>query len=89
MLANIRVILLRPRLVDRQWLLVALASWAALQMAAIAYGRAAGPDASRYFDLYTTGVLLNGACLLYLVQAFSKACLRDHKAAPLSHFGCC
>jgi hypothetical protein len=56
-LVNIRVILLRRRLVDRQWLLVALASWAALQMAAIAYGRAAGPEPSRYFDLYTTAVL--------------------------------
>ena len=47
--------------------LVALGGWTALQIAAIAYGRAAVPMAPRYFDTYVFGTILNAACLLYLI----------------------
>ena len=52
---------------DRRWFLVALGGWIALQIAAIAYGRAAVPMAPRYFDTYVLATILNAACLLYLI----------------------
>ncbi len=57
----------RPPLHDRRWFLIALGGWTALQIAAIAYGRAAGPLAPRYLDTFALGTILNAACLLYLI----------------------
>jgi hypothetical protein len=78
-LATIHVIRLRPLLNDRRWFLVALSIWVALQCAAIAYGRASAPNASRYLDLYVIAILLNGACLSYLVQTYRETWLRDKR----------
>ena len=77
--ASIRVVRLRPPLADPQWRLPALAGWALLEMAAIAYGRAAGTTASRYFDLYLLAVLVNGASLLYLLRVFRESWLNGRK----------
>jgi hypothetical protein len=76
LLVSIHVIRLRPPLADRRWLLVALAGWAALQAAAVAYGRATGPTGSRYLDVFAIALLLNGVCLLYLLSIFKESWLR-------------
>jgi hypothetical protein len=77
LLVSIHVIRLRPSLADRRWLLLALAGWAALQAAAIAYGRATGhPTSSRYLDVFAIALLLNGVCLLYLLRIFKESWLR-------------
>jgi len=60
----------RPPLTDRRWLAIALVGWVTLQALAIAYGRAAAGTAPRYLDLLAVGLLLNGACLLYLLSAY-------------------
>src|SRR5262249_30554620 len=73
------VIRLRPLLKDGQWFFVALSIWAALQLSAIAYGRATAAMAPRYFDFYAIGILLNGACLLYLVKSYSGTWLRGKR----------
>jgi hypothetical protein len=56
----------RPGIDDRRWCLLGLGAWVALQIAALAYGRAGGVWASRYFDIFTVGLLVNGACALAL-----------------------
>jgi hypothetical protein len=56
----------RPAVDDRRWCLLGLGAWVALQIAALAYGRAGGVWASRYFDIFTVGLLVNGACALLL-----------------------
>jgi hypothetical protein len=45
-------------------------------MAATAYARAAAPSTSRYLDLFSMFLLLNGACLLYLFGVFQQSGLR-------------
>jgi hypothetical protein len=74
------MIRLRPPLADRRWLLLAFAGWAILQMAATAYARAAAPSSSRYLDLFSIFLLINGACLLYLFGDFKKSRQRDRIA---------
>jgi len=76
LLASIYVIRQRPPLADRRWLLVALTGWVALQAAATAYGRATGPTASRYLDVFAIALPLNEACLLHFWHAPEKAWLR-------------
>jgi hypothetical protein len=56
----------RPAIDDRRWCLLGLGAFVALQIAALAYGRAGGVWASRYFDIFTIGLLVNGACALTL-----------------------
>ena len=80
LLVSIQVIRLRPPLADRRWFLLAVAGLATLQMAATAYARAAAPSSSRYLDLFTIFLLLNGACLLYLFGDFKKSRQRDRIA---------
>ncbi len=57
----------RPAPDDRRWYLVALGVWIALQIGTLAYARAAGVWASRYFDIFTVGIVVNAACVLTLV----------------------
>lgn len=76
LLFSIHVIRLRPPLADRRWFLLAFAGWTTLQAAATAYARAAGPSLSRYLDLFSIFLLLNGACLLYLLSVFKQSGLR-------------
>jgi hypothetical protein len=68
LLTSVSVIRLRPPLDDRRWLLVALTGWAALQTAAIAYGRATAPTSSRYLDVLAVALVLNCGCLLVLLR---------------------
>ncbi|HEY1473841.1 MAG TPA: hypothetical protein VGF53_07130 [Pseudolabrys sp.] len=70
LLVGIQVIRQRPPLADRRWLLLAFAGWAALQAATIAYARSASPIASRYLDLFSIFLLLNGVCVFYLVGVY-------------------
>ncbi|NIJ40702.1 hypothetical protein FHS78_000978 [Parvibaculum indicum] len=51
-----------------QWTLLAFAFWLGGQWITLAYGRAAGPTASRYRDTLLLGPLLNMAAVLYLAQ---------------------
>ena len=66
---SIYVIWLRPPLANRRWFVVALTVWTVLQAVVLAYGRSVGPTASRYLDVFTVGVVLNFACLLYALSA--------------------
>jgi hypothetical protein len=60
------VVLRPPSIDDRRWCLLGLGAWVTLQIAALAYGRAGGVWASRYFDIFTVGLMVNGACALML-----------------------
>lgn len=65
---SIRIVWLRPPLNDRCWLLVAFAGLAVLQSVTLAYGRAADPTASRYINTFVITLIINYACLLYLLN---------------------
>ena len=58
----------RPPADDRRWFLLALVVWTLGQAVSIAYGRAVGPLASRYMDLFAIGILVNFACLISIAQ---------------------
>jgi hypothetical protein len=58
----------RPGVTDRRWCLLGLGAWVALQMIAISYGRATAVWASRYYDIFTFGLVVNGACALALMR---------------------
>jgi hypothetical protein len=64
-----RLLRRRPPVSDRHWLLLGLAGWIGLQLAAAAYGRSVNPLQTRYFDIFLVGVLLNAGCLFRLVLA--------------------
>ncbi len=50
------------------WFCLALGGWVLAQHASLAYGRAVGIDSSRYLDLKTTGLIVNFAALLALLE---------------------
>jgi len=63
-----------PSLGARGWFVVGLGIWLAAQMASIAYGRAVGILASRYFDIVLIGLPLNYVALrLLLCEANAKS----------------
>lgn len=68
-LVSIYVIWLRPPLADRRWLVVALTAWAVLQAIAVAFGRSVFPVSARYLEVFTVGIVVNFACLLYALGA--------------------
>ena len=70
-----------PPIDDRRWCLLGLGAWVALQIAALAYGRAGSVWASRYFDIFTVGLLVNGACALVLWRMSAR---RAPQASRLS-----
>jgi len=69
-LASVQVISLRPALSDRRWRLVALTGWLMLQVASVAYARAVVSITARYLDLFSIGLLVNAASLLYLLDVY-------------------
>jgi hypothetical protein len=68
-LTSVGVIRARPAIADGHWFFVAMTIWSILQIAAIAYGRGVASITARYLDVYTIGLLVNAACLFYLVSA--------------------
>jgi hypothetical protein len=68
LLATWRLVLERTSLADNRWVFLAFGAWLALQIVAVAYGRAAWTQAPRYVDLFAAGLLLNGACVLSFVR---------------------
>jgi hypothetical protein len=68
-LTSIMVVRSRPGISDRVWLFAAMTVWAVLQAATVAYGRGAASITARYLDLYSIGLLVNAACLFYLVSS--------------------
>jgi len=62
----------RPPTTDKIWLFVSLAFWMGMQASSIAYGRADRVLSPRYLDLVALGVLVNFACLLWLVGNYSR-----------------
>jgi hypothetical protein len=58
-----------PAASSRQWLLLGLIIWVIAQAVSIAYGRAVGPLAPRYRDLFAILIFVNFGCFaLHLVQ---------------------
>ncbi len=53
---------------DHSWFIFSLCLWVAGQILAVAYGRSSGILSSRYLDLLAIGILLNGYCLLFVLQ---------------------
>jgi hypothetical protein len=53
------------------WLVLALAGWVAMQMVSLAYGRAVGANAPRYYDISLVLLPLDFAALLWLTNAES------------------
>jgi hypothetical protein len=68
-LTSADIILSRPPLADRRWLLVGLTAWMMLLIAATAYARAAASITGRYIDMFALGLPVNAACFLYLLEA--------------------
>ena len=58
----------KPSAFDHSWFVFALCLWVVGQIIAIAYGRSTGVLSSRYLDLFAIGLLLNGYCLLLMLQ---------------------
>lgn len=58
--------------------------WVFLQTASLAYGRATDVHASRYLDVIVVGVVINVACLLYLVQSTAHRHVQRTAAGWLS-----
>ncbi|HEX5210335.1 MAG TPA: hypothetical protein VFW22_01190 [Pseudolabrys sp.] len=67
-LTSVGVIRARPAQADRRWFLVAMTFWTVWQISAVAYGRGVASITARYLDLYSVGLLVNAACLFYLVS---------------------
>jgi hypothetical protein len=63
---GIFVLVRRPPRQDPAWFLAALGAWSTLAMAALAYGRANHPLASRYTDGLAFGLMISLASALYL-----------------------
>ncbi|MEI7824732.1 MAG: hypothetical protein WCI01_05490 [Chlorobiaceae bacterium] len=62
------------------WFVVALCLWVTGQIFAIAYGRSSWILTSRYLDLFAIGILLNGYCLLFMLQGEESVELLINKA---------
>jgi hypothetical protein len=60
------IVISRPAATDGRWYYVVLLAWLILQLASLAYGRAARPLESRYIDFLAAGVVLNFAIIVYL-----------------------
>jgi hypothetical protein len=58
----------RPPLSHPLWLLLGLAGWIGALLAAAAYGRGMSALETRYSDIFIIGVVLNAACLFWLVR---------------------
>ncbi len=58
----------KPPVDDHSWFVFSLCLWIAGQILAVAYGRSSGILSSRYLDLLAIGFLLNGYCLLDMLQ---------------------
>ena len=76
LLVSIHIAKLRPHLTDRRWLVPTLTGWTALQVLAMAYGRATGPLEPRYLDMYAILLLLNAVCVLYFVGLSRSSWMR-------------
>ena len=57
------------------WVLLALGLWNALQFAALAYGRAAMSEASRYLDIRALGLIINFICAAIISDTGRKRLL--------------
>ena len=76
----IRQLQKKPSADDHSWFVFSLCLWIAGQILAVAYGRSSGILSSRYLDLFAIGFLLNGYCLLVMLQEagrsrFLKSCV--------------
>jgi len=65
-----------PQREDGSWFLFLMGLWVLGQLLAICYSRAAMPITSRYVDLFTLGLLLNGLCVFRHEQERSDAAAR-------------
>ena len=57
---------------DYSWFVFALSLWACALIFATAYSRGSGILTSRYLDMFSIGFLLNGYCLLYMLQEYGN-----------------
>lgn len=64
-------LLTRRPATDSAWFLISLGLWGVAQSVAIAYGRAAGYEASRYSDNSSITLVVGFACLLHLHGALT------------------
>jgi hypothetical protein len=61
-----------PPITDRRWLPVALIGWVVLQAVALAYSRT-DVTTSRYLDVLAVGLVVNVACILYLLSTHAES----------------
>jgi hypothetical protein len=73
---------------NRAWLIVAVALWVGLQLAAAAYARSGQIVGSRYLDIYMIGIVAQFAALLMLLRAAS-ARIRSPLVNCSRLLGCC
>ena len=57
---------------DYSWFVFALSLWVLGQIFATAFSRGSGILTSRYLDILSIGILLNGYCLLYMLQEYGN-----------------
>lgn len=55
---------------DLKWFLLALVVWMFAQSVVMSYGRAVGVLSSRYLDVFSIFILVNFACLIFLVEKY-------------------
>lgn len=87
MLTAIRLMIERPAIDDRRWLYLGAGAWVGLQVVSLAYGRATGVWAPRYFDIFTLGLVVNAVCLLHLQLTARPARMRLAMLATAIWFG--
>jgi len=58
---------------DYSWFVFALSLWVLLQILATAFSRGSGILTSRYLDILSVGILLNGYCLLFMLQEYGNS----------------
>ena len=58
----------KPAIDDHSWFVFSLCLWIGGQILAVAYGRSGLILSSRYLDLFAIGFLLNGYCILIMLQ---------------------
>ena len=69
----VRHIQAKRSVTDYSWFVFALSLWVLAQIFATAFSRGSGILTSRYLDILSIGILLNGYCLLYMLQKYGNS----------------
>ncbi|MEI7707647.1 MAG: hypothetical protein WCI90_05200 [Chlorobium sp.] len=69
----IRQLQKKPSTDDYSWFVFSLSLWVLAQIFATAFSRGSGILTSRYLDILSIGILLNGYCILFMLQKYGNS----------------